>query len=135
MTLKRCTQCTGRFSSYFFAARSQLCRLCVTRRELEEKLKEQEESLAAGKNTVDELVKTVESLKRRIESKEKSHDSVSAAIPPSAAALPTSPAASQQTASSYRSRLHARKKGCKAYATSPSTDRVLQQISNSGGRR
>ena len=100
MTLKKCTVCTGRFSSYFFAARSQLCRLCVTRRELEEKLKEQDEKLAAGKNTVAELVKTVESLKSRIENKEKSHDNVSAAIPPSAAALPTSPAASQQTAPS-----------------------------------
>ena len=91
MALKKCVECTGRFSSYFFSARSQLCRLCVTRRQLEERLKDQDEKLAAGKNTVDELVKTVEALKRLVESKDESHARVGAA------AAPTTPAAASQT--------------------------------------
>ncbi len=81
------------FQVTFFAARSQLCRLCVTRRQLEERLKEQDEKLAAGKNTVAELVKTVESLKRLVESKDRRYDSVGAPTQLYAAAPATHPSA------------------------------------------
>ncbi len=75
----------------------QLCRLCVTRRQLKERLKEQDEKLAAGKNTVTELVKTVESLKRLVESKDRRHDSVGASTQLSAAAPAAHPSADTQS--------------------------------------
>ena len=110
MALKKCPECTGRYSSYFFAARSLVCRLCLVRREMDEKLKEQDEQLkeqekklkiqdvklkehdvklAAGQNTLAELMKTVESLKSQIATQPSPPTAaMPSAATPSAATLP-----------------------------------------------
>jgi len=101
MTVKRYDDCTGRFSSYFFSGRSQICRLCVIRRRMEEKLKEQYDKLTVCNNKIDELTRTVDSLKellQRIYGASEGHGGIS-----STATRPPSPFSSENNCASSHS--------------------------------
>merc|ERR1711911_155351 len=64
---KTCIECTGKFTLLHFSARSSICKLCVLRNLMEERLKEQDEKLIIGTNKIIELSKEVDSLKARLD--------------------------------------------------------------------
>lgn len=51
-TLKRCGDCTGRFSSYFISGRSRICKLYVMRNRMEDRLKEEDDNLTVDNSRI-----------------------------------------------------------------------------------
>lgn len=128
MALKTSSDCTGSFSSFFFSARAEVARLCVTRQRIEKQIEGTGGKAPCWKgrgcrvNTNGTIIKKTH--KKHYKYRWKPYRS-SAATPPSTHAwccpLPLSDGLQVRA-------------WCKAYVKGYSSNRLLQQLSDCGRR-